>query len=469
MKDNDLNKSADIDTDKDLLERFRPFFAPKSIVIIGASRNEFTFNWTIVKNLRECRYKGKLYIIHPKASDILGVPCYNSLKDLPERPELAIILLSHHLKELITELGDFGINHCMIESDIQNNQSNVIERELKELANKKGMKIMGPSMIGIINAGNYFTSSIIPVRRHILQKHRMHHKMLTNGALSFYAQSGGLSGAFGWWTTRQPIPISKIIHIGHSINVSEAEIIQYLFDDPETAVISLYLRTISDDLINALKKNCGKKPVLFKMVGKDLSKLNELKECKAINVDSYIELFEYAKVFLWCPPPKGNSVAIIGPSSGAIHLLISEMRKTGLHLARLENNTRELILEKVGGSTCIDGNPVDYWPPKKFVGTDICNIYYISSNALLEDKSVDALFLALEFFSEIEFDFDIFKNLKEKFPNKPIIAILIQAEKEGRERIYESATELMIPVFEDEVERGIRAYAKLLEFYKEDS
>jgi len=142
------------------------------------------------------------------------------------------------------------------------------------------------------------------------------------------------------------------------------------------------------------------------------------------------------------------------------------MRKTGIHLAKLSEATRKQVLEKVGGSTCLDGNPVDYWPPKKFTGTDVCGVYYISSNALLEDQQVDALFLALEFFTEIEFDFDIFEKIKQKYPDKPIITLLIQAEKEGRERILDCATKLRIPVFVDEVERAIRSYAVLLKYYQ---
>jgi acyl-CoA synthetase (NDP forming) len=249
-----------------------------------------------------------------------------------------------------------------------------------------------------------------------------------------------------------------------SISVSESDILQYLFDDPDTSIISLYIKDPSEEFIETLKKNAGKKPVLYKNVGK-VSFSKDL-ENFAIEVQNYIELFEFAKVFLWCPEPKGTSLGIIGPSSGAIHLLISEMRNTGLHLAKLDPDTKRNILNNVGGSTCMEGNPIDYWPPTKFIGAEICKIYYKSSNLLLQDDTVDALFLALEFFSEIEFDFDVFEQVKKKFPNKPIIAILIQAEKEGRERIIETATELRIPVFVDEVERAIRAYSALYKYFE---
>jgi len=111
------------------------------------------------------------------------------------------------------------------------------------------------------------------------------------------------------------------------------------------------------------------------------------------------------------------------------------------------------------------GNPVDFWPPDKFIGTKVCGIYNMASQTLLSDESVDGLVLALEFFNEIEFDFIIFKNIKKKYPKKPIIAILIQAETEGAKRVINTASDLKIPVFINEIERAIRGYKLLYHYY----
>jgi hypothetical protein len=94
----------------------------------------------------------------------------------------------------------------------------------------------------------------------------------------------------------------------------------------------------------------------------------------------------------------------------------------------------------------------------------VCGIYKTSSETLLRDDSVDGLILALEFFIEIEFDFGIFERIKKMYPNKPIIATLIQAEDEGARRVIETASKLKIPVFSNEPERAVRGY-KLLNYY----
>lgn len=235
--------------------------------------------------------------------------------------------------------------------------------------------------------------------------------------------------------------------------------------DATTKVISIFLREITDDLIEAVKKVTSTKPILFFYVGKDDFKEKELEKAGGISVLNYIELFEIAKVFLWCPEPKGTNLGIIGPSSGAIHLIVKEMRKQRLSLAKLDKESQNIILNKVGGSTCAYGNPVDFWPPEKFIGIKICGIYNTSANTLLKDKNVDGLILALEFFIEIEFDFNIFEKIVKTYSNKPIISILIQAEHEGAKRVLKSASELKIPVFENEIERAVRAYRALYDWH----
>ncbi|GAH17320.1 unnamed protein product, partial [marine sediment metagenome] len=95
------------------------FFNPKSILIIGASRKEFTFNSTILKNLLEIFYRGKIYIVNPNASEILGVKSYAALEELPEIPELAVIVLGKQVVEIVEKLGKFGVKYIAIQSELK--------------------------------------------------------------------------------------------------------------------------------------------------------------------------------------------------------------------------------------------------------------------------------------------------------------------------------------------------------------
>jgi acyl-CoA synthetase (NDP forming) len=443
------------------LKNLEPFFNPKSILIVGASRKTYTFSYTILKNLLEIFYRGKVYVLNPNADEILGVKSYHSLEDLPEKPELAVIVLGKNLPHVFEKLAEYGIRNIAIESELRIDTSDpeLIEK-LNLISKKYGVSYMGPSMLGIIDFINNFTTSIIPVRQYLMQKHRK-----VKEGISFIAQSGGLAGAMGWWNPPQDLPISKVIHLGYGFDIDDADVLNYFKEDDTTKVILLFLREITDGIIEAVRSLSTLKPVLFFYVGKEEKKEKELIKAGGISVTNYIELFEFAKIFLWCPEPKNPDLGIIGPSSGAIYLIIKEMRKQELSLAVLTNDHKNIILEKVGGSTCELGNPVDYWPPDKFVGTKICEIYNTSSTTLLNDAAVGGLILALEFFTEIEFDFNIFSRIKENNPEKPIITILIQAEREGAKRVLKTASELQIPVFENEVERAVRGFKLLYDWH----
>jgi len=443
------------------LKNLEPFFNPKSVLIIGVSRKALSFSYTVLKNLLEIFYQGKLYIVNPNAEEILGVQSYHSFEELPEVPELAVIVLGKNILEIVESLGKMGVKYIAIQTELKPgmNISNITIK-LHQICEKYAITYLGPSMLGVINFIENFTTSIIPVRQHIMREN----KNIKEG-ISFIAQSGGLAGAMGWWTPSQRLPISKVIHLGKGYHINEADILEFFLKDETTKVISLFLREITDELVEAVKNVAPFKPILFFYVGKEESKEKELKKAGGIEVFNYIELFEVAKIFLWCPKPKGPKIGLIGPSSGAIHLIVREMRKQHLSLARPSKQSRDIITDKVGGSTCTFGNPVDFWPPEKFIGIKICGIYNTASQALLEDNSVDGLILALEFFIEIEFDIGIYASLKSKFPHKPIIIILIQAEHEGAKRVIKTATELKIPVFENEVERAVRSYRLLYDYY----
>ena len=443
------------------MKKLEPFFNPNSILIVGASRKAYTFSFTVLKNLLEIFYRGKVYILNPNADEILGIKSYHSIEELPEIPELAVIVLGKNIPHIFEKLAKFGIKNIAIESElrIDTTDPDLIEK-LNLISKKYAVSYMGPSMLGIINFINNFTTSIIPVRQYLMQKHRK-----IKEGVSFIAQSGGLAGAMGWWSPSQDLPISKVIHLGYGFDIDDADVLDYFKEDNTTKVISLFLREITDRIIKSVKELASIKPVLFFYVGKEERKEEELISAGGIAVTNYIELFEFAKIFLWCPEPKSPDLGIIGPSSGAIYLIIKEMRKQGLSLAKLTNDHKNIILEKVQGSTCDLGNPVDYWPPERFVGTKICEIYNTSSKTLLNDDAVDGLILALEFFTEIEFDFNIFDNIKKSYPDKPIITILIQAEHEGVKRVIKTASELKIPVFENEVERAVRGFKLLYEWH----
>ncbi|MFX0133799.1 MAG: CoA-binding protein [Candidatus Hodarchaeota archaeon] len=432
----------------------KSFFSPKSVAIIGASAKEGKFGYQIIKNLENIRYNGKIFPVNSNSKEnILNFTTYKSLKELPEVPELVVIVLppKEALKAVYKSL-DFGIKNIMLESSFISEE---IEDELRNASCQMGFRIMGSNTIGLINFNDRFSTSIIPVRC----------KIGKDAQVGYIAQSGGLAGGCGWWKPHTGCGFSKVIHLGRSCDINEAEVIEYLTEDDNTKVITLFLKRVSDRIINTVK-NCVKiKPIIYLKI-ENSPPFIKLEEAGAIPVDTYQDLFEISKAFIQAPLLKGENIGIIGPSSGAQSLITSKLKESNLKVAKnLSPKTEKILRENVLHKDSKILNPVDYWPPTKFDGEEVCNKYKAATEALLADKNVDAVIIILELFREIEFNIiKAFSGLKEKYPTKPIIAACVQVEPDVLERVLEGLSELNILCYDFNIEKSVQALSALRKF-----
>ncbi len=439
-----------------------PFFSPKSVALVGVSREMDKFNGIILKNLLAVNYPGKVYLVNPNAKEILGIKCYPRVFDLPEVPELAIILHSDVIR-ILENCGKMGIKNVIIQADVtlqEGANQDLIEATINEIASRFAIRFMGPSLIGLINFPGHFTSSLIPVRDHVA---RLGEDPARAG-IGFMAQSGGLAGACGWWHPTQDISFAKVVHFHGQVNgsISDGALVKYIAADPNVKVVSLFVRKINQSLVDAVRNCTRAKPVLFKKCGQPID-VDKLVAAGALQVEDYVDLFEIAKAFIFSPLPAGNRIGLIGPSSGAIDVVLSEFKKNGLELAKPSPAIERKIIDLLGGRVGKRCNPVDFWPPPRFFGHEIGRIHLETAEYLLSDPNVDAIFLVLEFFHEIEFDLSIFEEVLARHSDKPIMGVLIQAEEDGASRVVKAATKLRIPIF-SEPERLVRAYSTLVQF-----
>nr|MDO8116050.1 CoA-binding protein [Candidatus Sigynarchaeota archaeon] len=126
------------------------FFNPKSVALIGVSRDMNTFNGIVLKNLLEINYQGKIFLVNPHAKNILGISCYERVVDLPVIPDLAIILHSNVIP-ILENCGKKGIRHVIIQADVMlqdKSERDKIERDIIAVASRHGIQYLGPSLIG---------------------------------------------------------------------------------------------------------------------------------------------------------------------------------------------------------------------------------------------------------------------------------------------------------------------------------
>jgi acyl-CoA synthetase (NDP forming) len=433
-----------------------PFFSPKSVVVCGASNVKGKFGNQIIKNMQNVGYGGRIYLVNPKRDEILGITTYKSVRDLPEIPDLGIVILSPEkvLKAVEICVG-FGIKNIMVEASFLNPE---VETQLRELAKKHEVRIIGSNTIGIINFSDNFTTSIIPVRCNFNG----------SGRIGYIAASGGLAGGCGWWSPNQEIGFSKVAHLGKACDVQKYEVLQYLVDDPATEVILLHLIRFDENLLQTISKTHRKKPILFLKANQSYP-CSILQEAGAVPVDTYQDLFEMGKAFIQAPLIRGNKVGLIGPSSGALTLLTTKLPTYGFELGNLSEATKKILREEVlhPKNTDPNPNPVDYWPPIRFEGDEVGHKYNTAIRALLNDDDIDAVIVVLEIFKEIEFDIPkYFGTLQEEFPNKPIIAACIQVEKPSLDRILAGLDKIGMLYYVQDVERAIKALWTLRYFHQ---
>lgn len=389
-------------TSKENLNELEYFFEPKSVAVVGASRNPFKFGYSLLKNLLDLGFKGKVYPVNPNASKILGLRAYPRVNIIEDDLDLAIIIVpAATVPEIMRDCASKHVKGVVICSSgfrEAGEKGGKIEEEVVNVAKKAGIRIIGPNTTGILNTSNNFTTSFAPLPE------------FKKGNVAFIAQTG-LFAAAAFWSimSEQPFGISKIVGLGNKCDVDDAEILEYLAEDRDTEVVAIYLEGVKDGrkLFEAFKKIAKIKPTLVLKSGKttlgakaalshtgSLAVKDEIfdaacKQTGVIRVEGDLEeLLDITKAFALQPLPKGNRVAIVTVTGGGGVIAADECAKQGLQLAPLSKETLNKIGENMPSWATVN-NPIDIEPLFEAVGPE--ESIRIAVEATLKDKNVDSV------------------------------------------------------------------------------
>ncbi|RLG82551.1 MAG: acetyl CoA synthetase, partial [Thermoprotei archaeon] len=233
-----------------MAENLKELFSPESVAVIGASRHPGKIGYTILRNIIEYGYKGKIYPINPKATEILGLKAYPSVLNVPDRIDMAIVAVPVKIVPRVAEdCGKKGVKVLVVITsgfgEVGNTEA---EQELIKIAREYGMRILGPNIFGLAYTPAKLNATFGP-------------KDIREGNIAFITQSGALGIALMGWTVMEEIGLSALISMGNMIDIDVIEVSKYLADDPHTRVITIYLE--------GLKSNTGKK---FMEIMKEVTK-----------------------------------------------------------------------------------------------------------------------------------------------------------------------------------------------------
>lgn len=378
-------------------------FNPKSIAVVGTNNVKGTVPYDILFNILKTEFTGIVFPVSPGEKSICSVKAYKYVVDITDPVDLAIIVFPSAVCHMALEqCGQKGIKGVVIISaGFKEVGEKGLEREkqLRQIAEKYDMSIIGPNCLGIIN-----TDPIINLNASFARK------MPEQGNIGFLSQSGALCTAVLDYALAKHIGFSKFISFGNKVDISEIDLIYYLMEDEKTRVILLYLEEITDG--RALMKAAhdvtsqSGKPVLILKAGRteagalaaashtgSLAGDDEIcdaafRQAGIIRCDNIEEMFNIAMAFAYQPAPRSNKVAIITNAGGPGVLTTDAAIRDGLQLAKFsEETTREF--KKSLPATANLKNPVDV------IGDARADRYNIALNGAFKDDDVDAVFVIL--------------------------------------------------------------------------
>jgi acetate---CoA ligase (ADP-forming) subunit alpha len=342
---------------------------PDSIAFFGASNNFGSMGTSQLSSLLDLGFKGKVYPVHPKATTVLGLKAFQKVADLPETPDLAVVILPTRIVlDTVTQCGEKGIKNAIIVSGGFREVSTAgrdLEQTLIQTARHYGMRFLGPNCLGVANPHHRLNTTFLPYQGEA-------------GFLGMASQSGSFITQMFDYLSRLGIGFSTAISVGNEADIDLLEGLKYLAACPHTKVISLYVESIRDpkSFMDVARAVTPHKPIIAYYVGGSESgkqaclshtgalsgpdRLYEglFRQTGIIRAWSIEEMFDTAAILGNVPAPRGNRVVIQTHSGGPGAVAADACDREGLTIPTMPEAVKEKLSELVPHTGTI-GNPVD--------------------------------------------------------------------------------------------------------------
>ena len=389
-------------------------FAPNAIAVIGASTTPGKVGYDIFANILTGGYKGTLYPVNPAAKSILSMRAYPTIGEIPDAVDLSIIVLpTGATLKAVEESVQKGVKAIVIVSAgfrEVGKKGLEVENEIVSICREAGVRVVGPNCLGVINPlpGVSMNASFSA-------------RMPSPGNISFISQSGALCSAVLDFAADRGFGFSKFISIGNKADVDEIDLLQYLHEDADTAVIMIYLEELRKGeafVSMARQVTSGNRPTPVLVVKSGRTSAGAaaaashtgalagteaiydaiFKQSGIIRAESVNELFDFADAFAYKQEsplgkirrklPTGKRVAIVTNAGGPGILATDMTVSADLELARFSEETIENLARHLPSAANIR-NPVD------IIGDASQERYENALWTVIEDEGVDGALVIL--------------------------------------------------------------------------
>ncbi|KKO20037.1 MAG: CoA-binding protein [Candidatus Brocadia sp.] len=349
------------------------FFHPSSVAIVGATEKPGSLPGIILKNLLDMGFQGRMYPVNPKYETVFGLRCFPSLLDIPDEVALTVIAIPAPLVlEVVQQQARKCIHHAIIisagfrEMGVEGTK---MEEEIKQVAIKNDIRILGPNCLGVLDNYANFTTSFLSWERVSYPK---------KGSLSILSQSGAFAIALLDLASQEGLGIAKMVNYGNRLDVGESALLPFLRDDAHTRVIAIYMESVDYGrrFIEAARSCSEKKPIVALKVGKGAAGIAAARshtgaiagnyaiyqaaflKAGIIEANGLEEFIDGVKALSMQSPPRGNRILIVTNGGGFGVIVADHCSENGLDVPLPSAQLKEKLRNKLSAFYVVS-NPVD--------------------------------------------------------------------------------------------------------------
>ena len=347
----------------------RQIMNPRSIAWVGASNNPTKMGTIQLLVLKQMNFPGPVYPIHPKEKTVVGYKAYASAADLPEIPDLAVLIVPTRVAVPIMEdLGRRGVKRAIIVTagfKEMGEEGRRQEEALSAVASRHGMRFVGPNCIGVIHTRAHLNTTFFPATDEA-------------GSVGIASQSGTYVTQVQLYLRRHGIAFSQAISVGNEADIDVVDCLEYLAGEEDTRAVILYLESLRRPrrFLEAARRVTRTKPVMVLYVGgteagarSGMSHTGSLagddglydglfRQAGVLRASSIGDLYNFGFVLAHQPPLKGNRIGIVSHSGGPVTSIADACERHGLEVPVFSRTLQERLAD-VLPPTASGANPVD--------------------------------------------------------------------------------------------------------------
>ncbi|MDI6796030.1 MAG: acetate--CoA ligase family protein [Desulfatibacillaceae bacterium] len=372
--------------------------APKSVAIVGASNNPMKMGTLQCLNLMTSDYPGKIFPVHPVEKKVFGLTAYPSIADLPQAPDLALLVVPTRLVvDMMDEFGKIGTRSAIIitagfaETGADGKE---LQKKLLEVCSRHNIRFLGPNCMGVMNTALPFNVTVTPFQD-------------KPGGLSLASQSGTYLAQTLSYLKQRGVRLQKAMSVGNEANIDLVDCLEYLGADKETRAIGMYIETLrrADKFLEVARKITREKPIIAQYVGgtkagarsgashtgalagPDFIYDGLFAQAGIIRVSSIEEVYRIGHTLAASPPLNGKRMAILTHSGGPGTAMSDICDRNDLLVSDLPGPVKEKIRAVIPPHASAN-NPVDL---TFIMESELMN--QVIPKILLESDAVDGLLI----------------------------------------------------------------------------